>query len=106
MSGKQSQTRDSKDYLEVVEARRARRRFIVGITGVALLAAAYVARLYWVSPDPVEAQQKPAQARAPQTKSPITPAKTTAGRDLHRNCLCGRVAMRFHLHEAASTAQI
>ena len=80
MSGKQSQTRDSKDYLEVVEARRARRRFIVGITGVALLAAAYVARLYWVSPDPVEAQQKPAQARARQTKSPIppvTPAKTT-----------------------------
>ncbi len=74
MSGKQSQAQGSKEILEIAESRRAFRRFIVGITGVALLAVAYVARLYWVSPDNVEAQQKPAQFRAPQTQSQITPA--------------------------------
>ena len=72
MSGKESQTHGSKEVLDIAESRRAFRRFIVGITGVALLGVAYVARLYWVSPENVEAQQKPAQFRAPQTQSRIT----------------------------------
>lgn len=72
MSGKQSQAHGSKEVLDIAESRRAFRRFIVGITGVALLGVAYVARLYWVSPENVEAQQKPAQFRAPQTQSRIT----------------------------------
>lgn len=72
MSGKESQAHGSKEVLDIAESRRAFRRFIVGITGVALLGVAYVARLYWVSPENVEAQQKPAQFRAPQTQSRIT----------------------------------
>ena len=72
MSGKQSQAHGSKEVLDIAESRRAFRRFIVGITGVALLGVAYIARLYWVSPENVEAQQKPAQFRAPQTQSRIT----------------------------------
>ena len=74
MSGKESQAHGSKEVLDIAESRRAFRRFIVGITGVALLGVAYVARLYWVSPENVEAQQKPAQFRAPQTQSRITQA--------------------------------
>lgn len=72
MSGKESQAHGSKEVLDIAESRRAFRRFIVGITGVALLGVAYVSRLYWVSPENVEAQQKPAQFRAPQTQSRIT----------------------------------
>lgn len=72
MSGKESQAHGSKEVLDIAESRRAFRRFIVGITGVALLGVAYVARLYWVSPENVEAQQKPAQFRTPQTQSRIT----------------------------------
>ena len=72
MSGKESQAHGSKEVLDIAESRRAFRRFIVGITGVALLGVAYIARLYWVSPENVEAQQKPAQFRAPQTQSRIT----------------------------------
>ena len=72
MSGNESQAHGSKEVLDIAESRRAFRRFIVGITGVALLGVAYVARLYWVSPENVEAQQKPAQFRAPQTQSRIT----------------------------------
>ena len=72
MSGKESQAHGSKEVLDIAESRRAFRRFIVGITGVDLLGVAYVARLYWVSPENVEAQQKPAQFRAPQTQSRIT----------------------------------
>ena len=85
MSGKESQAHGSKEVLDIAESRRAFRRFIVGITGVALLGVAYVARLYWVSPENVEAQQKPAQFRAPQTQSRITqstnPSANTTARE-------------------------
>ena len=85
MSGKESQAHGSKEVLDIAESRRAFRRFIVGITGVALLGVAYVARLYWVSPENVEAQQKPAQFRAPQTHSRITqstnPSANTTARE-------------------------
>ena len=109
MSGKESQAHGSKEVLDIAESRRAFRRFIVGITGVALLGVAYVARLYWVSPENVEAQQKPAQFRAPQTQSRITQstnpsANTTATQTQPKSATTANRATTANATAPASTS--
>lgn len=109
MSGKESQAHGSKEVLDIAESRRAFRRFIVGITGVALLGVAYVARLYWVSPENVEAQQKPAQFRAPQTQSRITQstnpsANTTARQTQPKPATTANRATTANANAPASTS--
>lgn len=76
MRGKDSQT-GTKEKLNLTEQPRSLRKFIISIAAVGLLAVVYVARLYWISPEQAEAQQKPAQFRTPQTATPVQSTSAT-----------------------------
>ena len=76
MNGKNSQT-GTKEKLNYTEKPRSLRKFLIGMTAVGLLAVTYVARLYWISPEQADAQQKPSQFRTSQSVTPTQSSATT-----------------------------